>query len=155
VKGKDMKKIMAIIAAIMFVASLAGSAHAEGKADEVKALVKKAIEYLKANGKEKAIAAFNDQKGEFCKGELYIFVVDSKDCITMANGGNPKLNGRSYCDMKDADGKFFQKEFITVGLQGGGWVEYKWTNPETKKIAPKTTYVENLNGLIVGSGYYK
>ena len=47
------------------------------------------------------------------------------------------------------------KDFIAVGMQGGGWVEYKWTNPETKKIGPKSTYVEKFDSLIVGCGYYK
>jgi cytochrome c len=36
-----------------------------GTADEATVLVKKGIAYLKANGPEKAYAAFNDPQGQF------------------------------------------------------------------------------------------
>lgn len=150
-----MKKAAAGMAIFMILVVLAGSARAEGKADEAMAMVKKASACVQTQGKEKAIAQFNDPAGGFVKGEFYIFAVNLNDCITLANGGNPKLVGKSYCEMKDADGKYFQKEFMEVAKKGGGWVDYKWTNPETKKIGDKSTYVEQAGDMVLGCGFYK
>lgn len=38
--------------------------------------VDQAVAYARANGREKAIAVFNDPKGPFVKGNLYIFAED-------------------------------------------------------------------------------
>jgi len=136
----------------VFMVHYAGAA---GTADEAKALVDKAVEYFKANGKDKAIAAFNDPKGEFVKGDLYIFLFDA-DCNTLAHGANPKLVGKNIGEMKDADGKLFMKEMAALAQKGGGWLDYKWTNPETKKVQDKSSYVMPLEGgLFVGCGIYK
>lgn len=139
----------------LLLAVPAGNAWAEGKADEAKAMVKKAVAFVQANGKNKALAQFNDPSGGFVKGEFYIFAVNFNDCITLANGGNPKLVGKSYCEMKDADGKYFEKELMEVAKKGGGWVDYKWANPETKKISDKSTYVEQAGDMFLGCGFYK
>jgi len=47
------------------------------------------------------------------------------------------------------------REFIAVGRRGGGWVDYKYTNPSTKIIAEKTSYVEEYQGVVFGCGVYK
>ena len=151
-----MKKVAACLLGLFLItAFLADYVSAGGSADEAKALVVKAVEFYKANGKDKAIAAFNDPKGEFVKGELYIFLFD-KDCNTLAHGANPKLVGKNIGELKDADGKFFMKEMAALAAKGGGWMDYKWSNPVTKKIQAKSSYVLPLEGgLFVGCGIYK
>jgi signal transduction histidine kinase len=38
----------------------------------------------------------------------------------------------------------------------GGWVDYKWINPETKKIGDKSSYVLPVSAdVFVGCGIYK
>ena len=44
--------------------------------EDAQALVKKAIEFSKANGTYKLIQAVNRQDPEFRQGELYIWMVD-------------------------------------------------------------------------------
>jgi hypothetical protein len=39
-------------------------------------LIEEAIAYMKANGKDAALKAFNKQDGAFVKGELYVFALD-------------------------------------------------------------------------------
>ncbi|CAK0757158.1 hypothetical protein CCP1ISM_7100001 [Azospirillaceae bacterium] len=34
----------------------------------------------------------------------------------------------------------------------GGWVDYVWTNPTTKKLDPKKTWVKLHDGLVMGRG---
>jgi cytochrome c len=135
---------------------LVGTAVAAGSAEDAQALVEKAVAYVKANGKDKGVAAFNDPKGEFVKGDLYIFMFDFSG-VTLAHGANQKLVGKNMLDLKDANGTPFVKEFMNKVKSGGGWVDYHWTNPNTKKVQAKTTYVKGIDGTdyFVGCGIYK
>ena len=75
---------------------------------------------------------------------------------TLAHGTNPKLIDKNMTELKDADGKYFVKEFIEVAnTKGKGWIDYKWTNPATKAIEPKSTYIEKVGDVLVGCGIYK
>ena len=151
-----MKKTILILTGICLIAGLlAAAVNAAGSADDAKALVEKAVAYYKANGKDKAIAAFNDPKGEFVQGDLYIFMMD-ENCNTLAHGANAKLVGKNVAELKDADGKLFMKEMAEMAKKGGGWVDYKWSNPATKKVQAKSSYILPLeSGLFVGCGIYK
>ena len=151
-----MRKTALILAGIFLITGLLSVAvNAAGTADQAKTLVNKAVAFYKANGKDKAIAAFNNPKGEFVKGDLYIFMMDS-NCNTLAHGANPKLVGKNVAELKDADGKLFMQAMRDTAKKGGGWVDYKWSNPTTKKVQAKTSYIMPLgNGLFVGCGVYK
>jgi cytochrome c len=123
--------------------------------EDATALVKKAVALVKQEGKERAIAAFNNPRGDFVKGDLYIFVVDMHG-TTLANGTNSKLVGKSVINMMDADGKFFIKNFIDIAqTKGSGWSEYLWPDPVTRVIRPKTTYIEKVDDIMIGCGIYK
>ena len=127
----------------------------KGSADEAVALTKKAIAYLKANGKEKAFAEINNPNGQFKDRDLYVFVFDLNG-KTLAHGTNPKLLDKNLLDLKDADGKLFVKEFVDVAkTKGKGWIDYKWPHPATKAIEAKSTYVEKVDDVMVGCGIYK
>ncbi len=147
-----MKKILiGIVASLLWVTF----AFAGGTADEAKTLVGKGVAFIKANGKDKAFAEFTNSKGKFIDRDLYIFVVDLKG-ITLAHGGNEKLVGKELSGLKDADGRFFIKEFIEVAkTKGSGWVDYKWVNPVTKKIEGKSTYIQKVDDYFLGCGIYK
>lgn len=151
-----MKKgfmIMMVVGILVF--NGVGLALASGSADEAKALVEKGIVFYKANGKDKALAEFSNPKGQFVKGELYIFIWDLKG-VVLAHGANQKLIGKDVSELKDADGKLFVKEGVELAKsKGSGWVDYKWTNPVTKKIEAKTTYVKKVDDLIFCCGIYK
>ncbi len=153
-----MRKALVANLVLLFItmAILVGPVAGAGTADEAKALADKAVSFYTANGKDKALVAFNDAQGEFVKGDLYIFVNDYSG-NTVAHGGNQKLVGKNMQDLKDADGKAFIVEFAAKAKSGGGWVDYKWTNPETKKIQPKSTYIKAIDGtdFYLGCGIYK
>ena len=154
-----MRKHVSIFIFVCFVSlclcgGFVNSAYA-GKADDAKAMVEKAASYLKSNGKEKAFAEFTDQKGQFTKGELYIFVIDFNG-MTLAHGGNPKLVGKDMSGLRDSMGIFFIKDMIEgAKAKGSGWSDYKWTNPVTKKIDDKSTYFTKVDDVILGCGIYK
>jgi cytochrome c len=129
----------------------------KGTADEAVAMVKRAVAYIKANGKEKAFAEFaNPANHQFHDRDLYIFVYDFNG-VAVAHGNNPKMVGKNLLEMKDTEGTYIIKGFIDVAnTKGKGWVDYKWPNPVTKAVEQKSGYVEKAEGdLIVGSGIYK
>lgn len=147
--------VLSLFALLMTTAAIAAE---KGSRDEAVALVKKAAAYLKENGKEKAFAEFNKADGPFVDRDLYIFAYSAGgDGTNLAHGANPKLIGKNLLDLRDADGKAIVKSFIEVGngKTGSGWVDYKWANPVTKAVEPKTSYVEKVGDVILGSGVYK
>lgn len=122
---------------------------------EAKAMVKKAVEFHKANGKDKLLAAVSDNKGAFIDRDLYVAVYSMKGFV-IAHGVNPKLIGKDVSELKDADGKQFVKEIIAKAASAGsGTVDYKWVNPVSKAIESKTVYLEKADDVIIAAGAYK
>ena len=116
--------------------------------------VNEAIAYAKANGKDKAIAEFNNPKGKFVRGELYIYAYNWEG-IALANGGNPALAGQNLIDMTDPNGVKIIQELIKVARAGGGWVDYVWPYPKTKINEPKVGYADGVDSTWwLGSGMY-
>lgn len=77
--------------------------YVEPTREDVVSFVKDAYEYVKKNGKEKALAEFNDPNGSFQRGELYMFAYDM-DGNTLALGNDPSLAGTNRIDFRDPDG---------------------------------------------------
>lgn len=142
----------ALLAMAMQGQALAGET---GSPAEAMAMVKKAGEYLKANGKEKAFAEFSNPKGSFKDRDLYIMVYDMNG-VNRAHGVNPKLIGKDLIELKDADGTYIVKTFVeTAKTKGKGWIDYKWPNPVSKAIESKSTYIEKHDDVLIGAGIYK
>lgn len=153
-----MSKILKHLFLGLLALALTAGAAEKGSADEAVAMVKKAGEFLKKNGKEKAFAEFNQPKGPFIHNDLYIFAfLTNGDGIERANGANVKLVGKNVKEMKDADGKYLIKDILALGMgkEGKGWIDYKWPNPATGTIDAKRTYVERVDDVIIGCGIYK
>jgi cytochrome c len=108
--------------------SAAAGAAPHTKAD-AQAMVQKASAFIKANGREKALAEFNNPQGGFVKGDLYLFATDFNGVI-LAHA-NPKMVGKNLIDLRDSDGKLFVRGLIETAVKGGGWYGYKWVNPAT------------------------
>jgi len=151
-----MKAFIAGIAIGFSLLSAPAFAADKGTADEAVAMVKKAVAEIKANGKEKAFAAFADPNNkEFHDRDLYIFVYDLNG-VSLAHGNNPKMVGKNLIDLKDLEGKPLIRQMVEVAkIKGSGWVDYKWPNPVTKSMESKSSYVEKVDDMLVGSGIYK
>ena len=150
-----MKKLAILISVLTLILGFVVSAFASGSQADAKALVEKAATFFKSNGKEKALAEFSKSKGTFDKGDLYVFAYDMNATI-VAHPKNVKLIGKNLLEVPDTDGKLFRKEIVEVAKnKGSGWVDYKYMNPETKKVEHKTTYVLRVEDTIVCCGAYK
>ena len=136
------------------VASLA--AHATNATPaEATAMVKKGVVYIKANGKDKGYAEVSNKSGSFIDRDLYL-VVYGLDGTVRAHGANEKMIGKNLIELKDIDGKAFVKERVELAqAKGTFWQDYKFTNPVTKKIEPKSMYCEKLDDAVVCGGVYK
>ncbi len=156
-----MKTLFTRLMTALFALSLAGAALAQekkGTADEAVAMVKKAGAFLKENGQEKAIAAINNPKGQFVKGDLYVFMLRTNgDGLSLAHGQNAKIVGKNMLELHSAEGVYFVKDFIKVANSpaGKGWVNYKWPNSTSGAIEDKSTYVERFGDVFLGVGIYK
>jgi signal transduction histidine kinase len=75
----------------------------------------------------------------------------------LAHGANEKLVGKNLIDFKDQNGKLFVQELIATGSKGEGWVDYDFSNPVSKKVEPKSSYVKKIPGFdgIVLVGAYR
>ena len=93
-------------AAAMFMMAIATSClAAEGfGAEEAKDLLNKAVAYLEKERPAKAFCAFNDPRGAFHKGPLYVFAINL-DGVYFAHSAAPSLVGVSLRDTRDAAGQ--------------------------------------------------
>lgn len=151
---KSMLRSAAVLICALIVSPALAQEH--GTADEAVALVKKAVVHYKTAGRDKACAAFADPNGGFQAKDLYVFVQDTGG-VVQCHGKNPAFAGKNMSGLKDSDGNLFIAEMNrVVKVNGSGWVDYKWTNTQTKKIEPKSSYVEIADGEVyIGAGIYK
>lgn len=145
-------KISKIALSLVLGASLSYAS----KTDDVKAFVQKGAELCETKGTVECLKEFNNPKGEFIKGELYMFAYDFTG-TNKALGSNPKMVGKNLYKLKDASGSMLIQELINIAkVKGDGWFDYKWSHPQTKKTTDKTSYIKRINdNLFIGTGYYK
>ncbi len=151
-----MKKAL-IPLAVLCAAMFTGPAFAKEGAskEEATAMVKKGVAFIKSNGKEKSYAEFTNKTGGFVDRDLYL-VVYGMDGTVRAHGANDKMVGKNLIDMKDIDGKPYVRERLELAqAKGTFWQDYKFTNPVSRKIEPKSMYCERLEDSVVCGGIYK
>jgi cytochrome c len=132
-------------------------AQAKATAAEATAMVKKGVAAIKSAGKDKdkLFAEVTAKDAKWVDRDLYL-VVYGMDGVVKAHGANAKLVGNNMIDMLDIDGKPYIKERIDLAKSKGNfWQDYKFTNPTTKKIEPKSMYCEKMDDLVACAGIYK
>lgn len=155
-----IKRIFVTLLAILLAGTF-GYAYAKDAAQgkeaakaEAKAMIIKAENYFKANGKEKAIAEFNKPDGQFVKGSFYVFAYDLNGII-IALPVTPSLVGKNMLNEPDSKGKLFRKEIIDrAKSKGEGWISYTKMNPVTKEETNKISYFKKVDDIIIGCGAY-
>lgn len=149
-------KLMHLLPAALLATSVgAFAANTDATPAEATAMVKKGVAFIKANGKDKGHAEISNKQGQFIDRDLYL-VVYGLDGVVRAHGANEKMIGKNLIELKDVDGKAFVKERVELAqAKGTFWQDYKFTNPVTKKIEPKSMYCEKLDDAVVCGGVYK
>jgi cytochrome c len=146
--------IAAAAAATVFCAPV--FAQDRGNKEEAKALCEAAAAHLKKVGFEQATKDFRADKAKWMPKDLYPFVMDSAGVMRFHI--SDKMVDKNVLGLKDASGKEFSKEILSVAKsKGTGWVDYEWSHPVTKKVEDKSSYVQSVTGTdyVVGVGVYR
>lgn len=153
---KNVKWMVAALVATAGLSNAVLAADGGASKDDAVSMVKKGVAHVKSAGKDKAYAEFSDKaNAAWHKEDLYL-VVYGLDGTVHAHGANAKMIGKNLIDLKDIDGKAFVRERVEMGKKNASfWQDYKFTNPENKKIEPKSMYCERLNESVVCGGIYK
>ena len=140
---------------LLLVAAPVSAKEGNAGKDDAVAAVKKGVAFIKSNGRDKGYAEISNKQGAFNDRDLYL-VVYGLDGTVRAHGANEKMVGKNLIELKDVDGKAFIKERVDLAQSKGTfWQDYKFTNPVTKKIEPKSMYCEKLDDAVVCGGIYK
>lgn len=142
-------------ASLMALSGMARAADGGATEADATAMVKKGVAFIKAQGKDKGYAEISNKSGQFNDRDLYL-VVYGLDGTVLAHGANARMIGKNLIDLKDVDGKPFVRERVEMAkAKPSFWQDYKFTNPETRKIEPKSMYCERLEDTAVCGGIYK
>jgi len=152
-----MKKNIALTCAFLAVLLTSGlhAAH-RSSPDEAHSFFEKAVAYVDEVGTEKAVEAFNDADGSYVRGDLYVFAL-STDGLYLANGGFPQLAGTPIDGVNNAAGEPIYEIIMSAvdNDEHEGVAEYEWLNPQTNQLEDKSAYVSEVDGLVIGVGYYQ
>ena len=161
-KGHDMLSSLRSIFVTFFISiacfqlvvqAQSSNSSMESRADAEQLLLK-AVKKVSKEGKN-SFAAINDPKGEFVKGELYVFIVGKDDGLFYAHGIAAGLIGTDAKVLLDPENRFIIQEMLTLAKQKeSGQISYVWKNPSTNKLQAKTTRFEVVNKYIVAVGFY-
>lgn len=150
-----MNKSLVVLAAISLISSGAAyAAESFATAKEAEAMVAKAAKAVTAD-RAAAFKEITAKDKKWVDRDLYPVVYDMNGkCL--AHGQNEKQVGKDLIDLADADGKEFVKERVEFAKSKGKfWHDYKFTDPATKKVLPKSAYCEKTGDVIVCAGIYK
>jgi cytochrome c len=150
------RRLISLALSIFALGAAAPLQAAEGGATEADAIamVKKGVAFIKTSGKEKGYAELTLKTSPFHHQDLYL-VVYTTEGVVMAHGANEKMVGKNLLGLKDIDGKAFVQERVEMAkTHATFWQDYKFTNPETKKVEPKRMYCERLEDTVVCGGIY-
>lgn len=118
-----------------------------------KALLVKALARYHDQG-DKAFAEFSRQ-GDFVKGELYVYVVDTNGVMLASGGPSVALIGRDVSDLLGPDlQKAFKQGLAAPQTEGIQQAEYRWQNWSDGKVELKHVYYQRVGDRILAVGYY-
>src|SRR5580698_11595777 len=127
-------------------------AQERGTPEQAQTLCERAVLHMKEVGPETAIKDFNDPNGGYIDHDLFVIVYDPNATIMT---GVPALIGKNARSLTDVTGKEFGKDIIAAArTKDGSWVDYHMTNPATKKVESKTSYVRSFNDYVIFVGAY-
>ncbi|MDZ7858158.1 cache domain-containing protein [Sphaerotilus sp.] len=152
-----IRRRFAAVLALSAMMALPVLAQERASRDEAKVLNEAAVAHIKKVGPDQAAKDFATDKARWMPKDLYPFVQEFSGVMRFHL--NDKMIGKNFMDVKDASGKEFAKEMLSVAksAKAAGWVDYEWNHPVTKKIEDKTAYIQRVPGaeLFVGVGIYR
>ncbi len=123
--------------------------------EELIGFVNEAKDFVLAEGKDKALQVFNDPKGMFSRGELYISAQDINGTL-LASPYRPEMIGQIASNLTDPNGVAYVKNILDISKGGGGFTYYIRANPAHSNAQElKLVYAIGMDdGLCLSSGKY-
>jgi cytochrome c len=149
-----MKRILvAMIAAFLLSASFPGL-RADEMASRLQAivLVKKAVAFLKENGRNKAFEEFSNPNGRFVLQDHYIFAYEiNGKCVV--NAANRNMVGRTLIGIANLNSKpGMQDQARDAKKNEIGWQYCVFTDAANNKTERRIAYLEKVDDIIIGCG---
>ncbi len=113
---------------------------------DLTARVQEAVAFARANGKEKALAAFKDPAGQFARGEIYVFAEDDNG-TALAEPFEPGLVGKDVRNITDRYGIPVIRKLEETAQYGIGYVSYDYPDIRNPAIIePRLAVVADIDG---------
>ena len=119
------------------------------------AFVESAVAYVNENGKDAALAEFNDPNGSFIQGELYIYAYDFNG-TTLAHPVNPEKVGVNRLNETEGGVGTFLVEMNAAIRNGENFHRIAYINPaHDRRTESKLAYAVQMDeNWWLGSGIY-
>ncbi len=144
-----MKKLVTSLALATFALAASAMPTTPATKEDAKALAERAMAHIKKVGFDQAVKEFTADQANWGLttrdrvAYVYSYGFDGK---ALAHGVNPAVVGKELLNIKDPDGRTPIAESVAKARDGGGFVEFKWSNPATKKIARGVAFVIPVPG---------
>jgi methyl-accepting chemotaxis protein len=127
----------------------------QGTADQARQLVFDALVQIRSVGYAKAVRDFHDPQGGFIDRDLYVFIFDRAG-FYVVHGSVPEKDGSDLRAIPGLDAeKLVADAWLVCDTDQGGWVNYTITNPVTREVQAKSSYVMPLDDdRLIGCGCY-
>ncbi|MDD1719639.1 MAG: cache domain-containing protein, partial [Methanoregulaceae archaeon] len=122
---------------------------------ELLEFVMNAAAFARQNGREKAVAAFNDPNGSYVLGRTHVFAI-MYDGTIIADPTEPEIVGTNIMNMTDFFGTPLVENLGKTARSGRGYVSYSYPNPaENNEFEPQIAAVEDVDGTyFVAAGLF-
>jgi hypothetical protein len=150
--NRHLASVTVAATALSLAAGLA--AQARGTPAEAQAMLRRAVQHYDSVGRTRALKDFMSRQAPFFDRDLYVACI-GPDHKLSANGAFPAYVGTSTDLWRDADGKPLGAALVAAAAPGGaGSVRYRWTNPLTRQVESKVSYVRKVGDDVCVVGAY-
>jgi signal transduction histidine kinase len=119
---------------------------------EAMILVKKAVAFLKENGRNKALEEFSNPSGRFAAQNHYFFAYElGGKCV--ANAADRNMVGRAMVAIANRSSNSESQDIAADSKKSEiGWKYCVFTDTASNKSEKRIAYLEKVDDLIIGCG---
>jgi hypothetical protein len=127
----------------------------QGTADQARQLVFDALVHLRSAGFDQALRDFHDPHGGFIDRDLYVFIFDRRGHYVV-HGAMPEKDRTDLRAIPGLDAEnLIAQAWEVCDQDQGGWIHYTITNPVTRDVQAKISYVVPIDDdRLLGCGCY-
>ena len=117
-----------------------------------RSFVTQALSLYDAVGLDATLRYYNTK--ESTDGQWYVFIIDQEN-VMRAHAANPGLVDRPASVAVGPNGYPAGDAVVAVADEDGEWFSYTYTNPSSRAVETKHSWMVKHDGLVFGSGWYE